>query len=100
MWGAPWGWWRGRKGRNPVRVVVYTRQGCHLCEVAWEQLRRQQRRYGLTLEARDVDADPALAASYGEQVPVVTVNGKVRFRGRVNEVLLTRLLRAEARKSV
>jgi hypothetical protein len=26
---------------------------------------------------------------------VVTVNGKVRFRGRVNGVLLTRLLRGE-----
>jgi glutaredoxin len=100
MWGVLRAWWLRRKGRNPVRVVVYTRQSCHLCEVAWEQLRRQQRRYALTLEARDVDADPALAASYGEQVPVVTVNGKVRFRGRVNEVLLTRLLRAETRKSV
>ena len=27
--------------------------------------------------------------------PVVLVNGKVRFRGRINPVLLTRLLRAE-----
>jgi hypothetical protein len=30
-------------------------------------------------------------------VPVVTVNGKVRFRGEVNNVLLDRLLRAEAK---
>jgi hypothetical protein len=30
-------------------------------------------------------------------VPVVTVNGKVRFRGVVNPHLLKRLLRAEAR---
>ncbi len=42
----------------------------------------------------DVDADPQLAAQFGECVPVVTVNGKIRFRGRVNPVLLERLLQA------
>ena len=41
----------------------------------------------------DVDADPALAKQYGECVPVVTIDGKVRFRGRVNAVLLERMLR-------
>jgi hypothetical protein len=30
-------------------------------------------------------------------VPVVAVNGKVRFRGKVNPVLLNRLLEAESR---
>jgi hypothetical protein len=40
----------------------------------------------------DVEGDPELAARYGDSVPVVTVNGKVRFRGRVNDVLLRRLL--------
>jgi glutaredoxin len=88
--------WRGR-GRQAVEVVMYTRRGCHLCEVAWECLQEARRRHGFALAARDVDADPALAAEYGDCVPVVTVNGKVRFRGAVNPVLLERLLRAEAR---
>jgi hypothetical protein len=44
----------------------------------------------------DVDSDPELAAEFGESVPVVTVNGKVRFRGCVSPVLLDRLLRMEA----
>jgi hypothetical protein len=30
-------------------------------------------------------------------VPVVVLNGRVRFRGGVNRVLLTRLLHAETR---
>jgi hypothetical protein len=59
-------------------------------------LRKLQRVYGFAMTVVDVDTDPQLAARYGNQVPVVTVNGKVRFRGGVNEVLLTRLLRAEA----
>lgn len=89
----------GRKAPplDRVEVVVYTRQGCHLCDDAWELLQAWQRRHGFRLSAVDVDADPELASAYGACVPVVTVNGRARFRGRVNEVLLGRLLRAEAR---
>ncbi len=92
-------WWRGRRrgSATHLRVVMYTRDGCHLCEDAWALLRREQARHGFTLEAVDVDADAALRERYGTEVPVVEVNGKVRFRGVVNLHLLTRLLRAEAR---
>jgi glutaredoxin len=90
-------WWdgrtRGKFQRQPVRLVMYTRRGCHLCEDAWQVLQQEQRRHGFHLEAVDVDADPELAARYGLCVPVVTVAGEVRFRGRVNRVLLARLLR-------
>jgi glutaredoxin len=71
---------------------MYTRQGCHLCEEAWQQLEQAQKRYGFTLGQVDVDGDPQLMRDYGECVPVVTIDGKVRFRGRVNRVLLERLL--------
>lgn len=82
-----------------MRVCMYTRQGCHLCEEAWLLLEAEQRRHGFTLEAIDVDTDPALVAAHGDTVPVVTVNGQVRFRGVVNRVLLERLLHAEARQA-
>ena len=78
-------------------VTMYTRRGCHLCEQAWEQLEEARKRWGFVLTAADVDGDPALRERFGECVPVVTVNGKVRFRGVVNPVLLERLLRAEAK---
>jgi hypothetical protein len=70
---------------------MYTRQGCHLCETAWDVLAAEQRRCGYSLEKVDVDTDPALVAEHGLHVPVVAVNGKVRFRGIVNAVLLRRL---------
>ena len=43
--------------------------------------------------------DPELAAKYGNEVPVVAVNGKVRFRGVVNPALLERLLTAEGQEN-
>jgi glutaredoxin len=76
------------------RVVMYTRAGCHLCDEAWTLLDRAQRRYGFGLAKVDVDGDAKLAALYGLEVPVVEVNGKARFHGVVNAVLLQRLFDA------
>src|SRR5437588_833548 len=83
--------WRGG-GLEHLHFQVYTRRGCHLCDLAWGQLERARRRYGFALTAVDVDGDPELAARHGNCVPVVAVNGRVRFRGVVNPVLLRRLL--------
>jgi glutaredoxin len=92
----PWLWRKRARQRVPVQIVMYTRQGCHLCDAAWKTLEQARERYRFDLSSVDVDRDPALAALYGEQVPVVTVDGHVRFRGGVNAALLERLLRAEA----
>jgi glutaredoxin len=87
-----WSWLFGRKGRRRD-VLMYTRQGCHLCEQAWQALERASRRYPLTLQKVDVDTSPELVEKHGNCVPVVLVDGKVRFRGVVNPVLLERVLR-------
>jgi glutaredoxin len=71
-----------------MKVVLYTRRGCHLCEDA-ETLLTQQ---GLRPELVDIDGHPALRERFNDCVPVVEVDGKVRFRGRVDPVLLRRLL--------
>lgn len=97
-----WAWlrsWRGGRGGGRLRhwhVVMYTRRGCHLCEQAWAQLEEARRTHGFELDPVDVDAEPELARQYGECVPVVVVNGRVRFRGVINPVLLRRLLSAGA----
>lgn len=69
-------------------VTIFTRRGCHLCEEAEAVLVR----HGLAPALIDIDADPALRDRYTDCVPVVEIDGKERFRGRVNEVLLKRIL--------
>jgi glutaredoxin len=80
-----------------LTFTVYTRAHCGCCENALEVLKKLQRRHAFSIEAVDIDADPALSAAYSTTVPVVAVDGKVRFRGKVNPVLLNRLLLAEQR---
>ena len=69
--------------------MLYTRDGCHLCDDA----RRLLESYGLRVVEVDIDRDESLKTKYDQCVPVVSIDGKVRFRGRVDEMLLLRLLR-------
>ena len=69
-------------------AVLYTRKGCHLCDDARAILVR----YGISVEVVDIDGDPELVDRYNDCVPVVVIEGKERFRGHVNQVLLRRLL--------
>ena len=85
---------RRARPRPDLHFTFFTRQGCHLCDDAWALLTKAQARHQFRLEAKDVDTSPKWAAEYGDCVPVVLVNGKVRFRGQVNEVLLRRILDA------
>lgn len=71
-------------------VILYSRNGCHLCEDALLLLKR----HGLKPKVLDIDADPALRERYHVCVPVVVIDGRERFRGRVDEILLRRLLDA------
>jgi glutaredoxin len=90
-----WRWLFGRRAgpATPADIVLYTRQGCHLCADALATLESAGRSFPLTVRSIDVDSDPELAAKYGLEVPVVLVDGRLRFRGRINRVLLERLLR-------
>jgi len=79
-----------------LRFTVYSRAGCGCCEKAMKVLSEAQRRFGFAVEQVDIDEDAELAAKYNTEVPVVALNGKVRFRGLVNPALLERLLIAES----
>jgi glutaredoxin len=79
----------------PHSVTLYTHAGCHLCDDARSLLVR----YGLAPRLVDIDTDPQLRERFSHCVPVVEIDGKERFRGRVNEVLLRRILARPAADS-
>jgi glutaredoxin len=70
---------------------LYTREGCHLCDHARDTLVKY-RRYLPAVEEIDIDGDPQLIEQFHTWVPVVELDGKVRFRGDVDELLLRRLI--------
>ena len=66
---------------NAARLVLVTREGCHLCEQALAELRA----LGHEPQLVDVDADDRLHDLYDWRVPVVLVDGRVVAEGRVTK---------------
>jgi len=73
-------------------VVLYTREGCCLCDTAREVLERVRSRHAFALEEVDIEADDALLREYLERIPVVTIDGEERFDLSVNERELEQML--------
>jgi glutaredoxin len=59
-------------------VTLYGRPGCHLCDVAREQL-EAIRAGGIAFELveRNIDEDDELLARYLELIPVIELDGRI-----------------------
>jgi len=66
-------------------VVVYSRKGCHLCEVVKESLIKLSRHTEFTWQEIDVDSDLELRRLYNDEVPVVFIDGRKAFKYRMDE---------------
>lgn len=53
-------------------LTLYTRLGCHLCEMMEQQLSNLQCQLGFAVAIIDVDSDETLSMRYGGKVPVLT----------------------------
>lgn len=77
-----------------IDVTLMTRQGCHLCEVAADELERILPDFRLSARLVDIDTDPGLRAEYGDRVPVVLLNGREHGYFTVDERRLRAALQA------
>ena len=70
---------------EPRQVIVYSRKGCHLCEIVKESLVKLQKRGGFTWREIDVDSNPETRRLYTDEVPVVFINGRKAFKYHMDE---------------
>ena len=74
-------------------IDVYSRRGCHLCELLIDELIPLVRdRARVTVH--DVDTDPRWRARYGDDVPVVVFGGRELCRHRLDADAVTGALAA------
>ena len=81
-----------------IVLTLITRRDCHLCEDMATVVDQVVTEMPARLEVRDVDGDPDLQNRYGEEVPVLLINGRKAFKYRVLVRDLRRRLRAEQRR--
>jgi glutaredoxin len=77
---------------------LFTRKHCPLCDDAIAVLAGFQGALP-TIEMIDIDDSRELMRQFGESVPVVEIDGKVRFRGGISAHLLQRLINAAERRA-
>ncbi len=75
-------------------VIVYSRKGCHLCEIVKESLTKLSRHAPFQWRDIDVDSSPELRRQYSDEVPVVFINGRKAFKYRMDEREFLRKLQA------
>jgi glutaredoxin len=66
-------------------VVVYSRKGCHLCEIVKESLSKLERRGGFHWREVDVDSNDDLRRQFTDEVPVVFIDGHKAFKYHMDE---------------
>jgi hypothetical protein len=74
-----------------LRLRLYTRPGCHLCEQAEDELARLRLRHPHTLERVDISSDAGLMRDYGERIPVLSLSGR-EYAAPLSPQLLERAL--------
>ena len=66
------------------KVTIYSRSGCHLCEIAIDRIKSTIGDLKFELDIKLIDDDLKLQEEYGEQVPVTMIDGKVHDYWRVD----------------
>lgn len=71
------------RSKTPLRVVLYSKAGCHLCDVMKTEITRAggEQRYELT--EVDIESDPELNERFHLSIPVLEIEGRIAFKGKL-----------------
>lgn len=79
----------------PVELELMTRPGCHLCEEMKEAISQAARGLEIRLREVDISQDSELERRFGNDIPVLFVNGSKAFKHRATVQELRLRLRRE-----
>lgn len=79
-------WPVGRRAPTArIRVTLWGKADCSLCDKAQATLERLSGEYSLTVDKRDISDDPAIFERYRFLIPVVEVDHGATFEGKISE---------------
>jgi thiol-disulfide isomerase/thioredoxin len=68
-----------------ISLRIYSKPGCHLCELAKDVLGRFAKRYPLSISEINIEDDPQLFERFKDEIPVVFVGDQKLFKYRIDE---------------
>ena len=69
--------------RAILKVVIYSRPGCHLCDEAKQIIAAAGHVDEYTLDEINIESDPELVNLYQRDIPVITIDGIETFKHRL-----------------
>lgn len=64
-----------------TKVVVYSKEGCHLCENVIAELWKLRNEQSFEIAIKDITTDAELLKRYKNIIPVIAIDGKVKLGG-------------------
>jgi glutaredoxin len=77
-----------------TKITIYSRNGCHLCDDAFNTLESMREELNIEIDVIDIDQNAELVKLYSDQVPVIHIDGMhhdfykvdpVRFRSSLEK---------------
>lgn len=78
---------------NKIVFTLYTKDQCCLCEQAKKAISRVAKDYPIDLLEIDITTEPTVFDKYRYIIPVLWINGKEVFRGKIAEFWIRRELK-------
>ena len=73
-------------------VVIFSRKGCHLCDVIKQIVTESEGDADFQWRELDIDADHELRMQFNDEVPVVFIDGRKAFKYRMDKHQFLRAL--------
>ena len=74
-------------------LKFYTKEACHLCDVAFEIVMRAAKKIKFSIETVDITQSDDLMMKYGIEIPVIEIDGNLEFKYKINEKDLLRSIK-------
>jgi glutaredoxin len=78
-----------------IRLTLYTRPGCHLCDTMKGVVDELAREQPITLREVDITGDHGLERRFGTEIPVLTCGTRVIASVRATRAALIEALRGD-----
>ncbi len=75
-----------------VELTLYSRSDCPLCDEMKSEVARAGLSGRFKLVVVDIDSDPRLQEAHGRSIPVLAIDGRPAFKGRLTAAELRRKL--------
>lgn len=80
-----------------LKLTLYSKKDCHLCDIAKNELDDLRNEIAFSINEVDIEKDRESFEKYKHLIPVIEIDGKLIFTGRIDWVKLKNALRQKPR---